>query len=75
MNTLTIDKTLFQGNHITEEGLYLWKHSLGIEFIEVYRVPARIEYGVSWDSYLAVKGHRGHGVCKLSGQFIKVEFE
>ena len=75
MNTLTINKSLFQGNHITEEGLYLWKNSLGVELIEVYRVPAKEEYGMSWASYLAVKGHRSRSVCKLSGQFIKVEFE
>lgn len=54
------------------------ENSLGIELIEVYRVPAREEYGMygrSWDSYLAVKGHRGRDVCNLAGEFIKVEFE
>ncbi len=75
MNTLTIDQTLFTGNPITEEGIYLWKNSSGIEMIEVYRVPAKKEYGLSWDSYLAVKGHRGRSVEHLVGQFMKVEFK
>lgn len=74
INTLKINKSLFTGNHITEEGLYLWKHSVGVELIRVYRVPYKTGFGMSWDSYLAYGSNR-RNICNLQGEFVKVEFE
>ena len=73
VKTVKIDKTLFTGNHINSTGLYLWKSCTGIELINVYRVPAKREFGMSWDSYLAY-GTNKRNVANLHGEFIKVEF-
>ena len=70
---LKIDKSLFTGNHINSEGLYLWKNDLGVELINVYRVPASRKHGLSWESYLAY-GSRKRNVCNLQGEFIKLQF-
>jgi hypothetical protein len=55
----------------TDAGTYIWRHSLGIEIIEVYWIPARTEFGSSWDPYLAVRGHNRNAVHKLQGTFSK----
>jgi len=71
--TLKIDKSLFTGNHINSGGLYLWKNDLGVELIRVYRVPAKREFGLFWDSYLAY-GSNKRNVYNLQGEFIKLQF-
>jgi len=52
----------------TEPGHYFWKNSLGTELICVYRVPARVEWGVQWDECLCVLGRN---VKQFQGTFSK----
>ena len=75
MQILNIDKNLFTAQHPTKEGTYLWlgEFTGGLQLITVYREPAKQEYGMSWDSYLAVVGMRGRSVELLQGKFLKVE--
>ena len=74
MNTINIDPSKFTGTHPKEEGVFLWKNSQGFELIKVVLVPEKGQYGMHWDSYYAVAGHRGRNVTHLLGEFLKVSF-
>jgi hypothetical protein len=50
-------------------GLYLWKNSCGVEFINVRLIPKRIEFGMEWGEYLA--GPNDRNICNLMGEFSK----
>ena len=72
MHNLHVDNNMFTDKHPTTEGLYLWKTSLGVQLLHVVAIPAKQEYGMDWDSYLAVAEMRNRNVTQLEGKFVRL---
>ena len=63
----------FSSQTPTEEGKYLWQHSMGVEVITVRTRLPETYGGIELNSYLAVVEFRGRAVAALKGKFAKSE--
>ena len=70
MNTLTINPHLFTEEYPVEEGVYLWKNSLGLEIINVKKMGAGYKYGIYFEEGFHVNGIN---VSRLRGTFLKLD--